>query len=107
MRELEAAWAPIHGAGEGAPLVTEDFAFEERLGDRGAIDRHEHIRTASAELVDRLGDQLFAGAGFSVDEDRCGRWRSLLDHAVDRPNRRCIADQPAETAVVLKLLSQG
>ena len=39
---LEAApVAPLVRAGEGALLVAEQLALEERLGQRGAVDRHE------------------------------------------------------------------
>ena len=41
VRQLEHAGAPIGGAGERPLLVAEDFALEQRLGNRGAVDRDE------------------------------------------------------------------
>ena len=35
------------------------------------------------ELVEGAGDQLLAGAGLAVDEDRGGGGRGLLDEPVD------------------------
>ena len=40
------------GAGEGAALVAEEFAFEERFGEGGAIERDEGTRFARAVEVD-------------------------------------------------------
>jgi hypothetical protein len=39
--ELETAAAPFVGAGEGAALVAEKFALDDRLGKGGAVDRDE------------------------------------------------------------------
>ena len=60
--ELEDAACGVVGAGERALLVAEQLALEQRLGDRRAVDRDERERRARAELVDRLRDQLLAGA---------------------------------------------
>ena len=60
--ELEAALPPLDGAGERALLVAEELALEQRLGNRRAVDRHERHGRARAQLVDRLRDQLLAGA---------------------------------------------
>ena len=42
--QLEAALPAIGGAGEGALLVAEDLALEQRLGNRRAVDRDERKR---------------------------------------------------------------
>src|SRR5262249_16723974 len=68
--ELEAALPPIGRAGERAFLVAEDLALEKRLGNRGAVDRHERKRGARAELMNRLRDELLAGARFAGDQPR-------------------------------------
>ena len=62
MRQLEHAGAAIVRAGEGPFLVAEDLALEQRLRDRGAVDRDERERLPRAQLVNRLRDQLLAGA---------------------------------------------
>ena len=68
MRQLEHARASIGGAGEGTLLVTENLALEERLGNRGTIDRDKRKCRPGAELVDRLRDELLAGARLSGNQ---------------------------------------
>ncbi len=106
IRELEAALAAVGRAGERALLVAEDLALEQRLGNRGAVDRHERHLRARAQLVDGLRDQLLAGARLAPDEHRCLRRRGLLDRLVDLPHLRAVADHLAERAVLAKLLPQ-
>ena len=69
VRELEASFASIGRAGERALLVAENLALEQRLGNRGAVDRHKRHLRARAELVDGLGHQLLAGARLAPDEN--------------------------------------
>src|SRR5690606_28661635 len=45
----------LHGAGEGALHVPEQFTFEQRLGNGGAVDSNEGALPASALRVDRPG----------------------------------------------------
>ena len=55
-------------AGEGAAFVAEQFAFQQRFGNGGAIDGDERRVGAVAVLVNGAGDQFLAGAGFAADE---------------------------------------
>ncbi len=57
------------GAGEGAFFVAEEFAFQEGLGNGGAIDAHIVGLVAAAQAVQGAGHQLLAGAAFSEDQD--------------------------------------
>ena len=104
--QLEAARPPVHGASERALFVAEDLALEQRLGDGRTVEPDEWRLDARAQLMDRLGDQLLAGAGFSKDEDRCRRRRRLLDDTVDGAHRRAVADDAAEAAAVGQLAPQ-
>src|SRR6185295_19640284 len=104
--ELEAALAPIGGAGERALFVAEDLALEQRLGNRGAVDRDERKAGARAELMDGLRDQFLAGARLTRDEHRCAGRRRLLDDLVDLPHLRAVADDRAEGAVLAQLAAQ-
>ncbi len=56
------------GAGERAPRVAEELGFEQRLGDRAAIDGDKRPRRARAVAVNRAGHQLLARAAFAEDE---------------------------------------
>ncbi len=55
--------------------VSEELALEEFPGNRGAIHRDESRCSASALRVNGASDELFADAGFSLDEygGRCRR----------------------------------
>ena len=64
-------------AGEGALLVAEELALGEGRGQGGAVDLHERPVLPRAERVDRVGDQLLAGARLPLDEHR-GRHRRHL-----------------------------
>jgi len=72
VEEQGAATGRLHQAGlarvrsgEGPPLVPEKLALEQRLGEPGALHRHEGPAPALAGLVDRPGNELLAGAGLA------------------------------------------
>ena len=57
----------LHGrAGEGAALVAEQFAFEQLLGNGGAVDGQERLLAAVAVMVNGPRDQFLAGAAFAA-----------------------------------------
>ena len=78
---LELALFLRHGSGEGALLVSEQLAFQQRLGEGGAVDGDEGLGRARAEAVQGAGHQFLAGAGFAEDEHR----GVLRSHARDQP----------------------
>ena len=53
--QLELALPRFVGVGEGPFLVAEQLAFQQRLGDGGAVDRDERLVAAAAQIVDRSG----------------------------------------------------
>ena len=65
------------GAREAAGQVAEQFALDQRLGNRRAVDRHERPAAALAAAVQRLGEILLAAAGLAGDQQ--------ADGAVDEP----------------------
>lgn len=66
---FDATDSGLGGTGERAAGVTEEFGFKQRFGDGGAVeDGHDLVR-AGAEGVDSGGDELFAGAGRTFDQD--------------------------------------
>src|SRR4029077_11327544 len=91
---------------ERALLVPEDLAFEERLGNRGAVDRNERKSGARAELMNRLRDELLAGPRLARDEHRRARRRRLLDDLVDLPHLGAVADERAERTMLAQLAPQ-
>src|SRR2546426_4391567 len=66
---LELADLELVGAGEGASLVTEQFALQQVPRHGGAVDLDEGPRPPRGEMVDRVGDELLAGAGLARDDD--------------------------------------
>ena len=66
--QLEAALAPLGGAGEGAALVAEHFRLDEIARQRRAVDGDERLARAGALAVDRRGHQLLARARFSCNQ---------------------------------------
>ena len=57
------------GVGEGPFFVSEQFALEERLGDRSAVDGDERFIAPFALIVDLARDDLFAGSVFTEQQD--------------------------------------
>src|SRR5262245_607813 len=68
--ELEDSLAVAIGAGERAARVTEQFRFEEALGQGRAVLGEEFPRTAGRSIVDGPRNQLLAGAALAMDEHR-------------------------------------
>ena len=68
--QFEFAGARFVGVGERAFFVAEEFAFEQRFGERGAVHGDERVLAAAAAEVDRPGDDFLAGAVFAEDQHR-------------------------------------
>src|SRR5207253_922983 len=69
-RELELSDRALGArAGEGAALVTEQLGLEELARERRAVDGDEGLSRARTTGVNRLGDELLAGAALADDED--------------------------------------
>ena len=65
---LEAAGVAAGGAGEGAGLVAEQFAFQQLGRDGGGVEGHERPFAARALGVQRARGQFLAGAGLAGDQ---------------------------------------
>jgi hypothetical protein len=73
VRLLEDALARRDGAGEGAPRMTEQLGLDQRRRHGRAVEHHERAMGARARLVQRLGQDLLARAGLTLDDDRHAR----------------------------------
>src|SRR5579885_612205 len=95
---LEAADASAFGAGKGAPLVTEQFAFQQRFGNGGAVDGDERSGGPVAVLVNGAGNKLLAGAGLAADQhaDRFGG--DAADFLVNVLHGAAVADDGVASA---------
>src|SRR5581483_516255 len=56
--DLELAALPRRRSREGTLLVPEQLVFDERVGDRRAVDRDERTRMARRQLMDRAREEL-------------------------------------------------
>ena len=91
---LKLAGLAIGGAGEGALLVPEEFAFQKRLRQGCAVHADERCRPPSARIVDRSCDKLLAGAALTTDQHRGSGRRHPLDLPDDIPQAGTRADHP-------------
>ncbi|OPY06021.1 MAG: hypothetical protein A4E61_00106 [Syntrophorhabdus sp. PtaB.Bin184] len=64
--KLEFAGLTLVGAGEGALFVTEELAFQERLGDSCAVHLDEGELLALAERVDHVEDDLLSDTALAA-----------------------------------------
>ena len=79
-------------AGEGAALVAEELRLEQVLRDRRRVDRDERAARARAVLVQRVGDELLAGARLAGDEDGDDALAEPADRAEHVLHRRRLAE---------------
>src|SRR5688500_18370383 len=66
---LEHSFSLRCGACEGTFLVAEELAFQKSLGERATIDRDELFRRSRTVIMDRPGNEFFAGSRFSLDQN--------------------------------------
>src|SRR5262249_28813232 len=104
--QLEAALLAAGGAGEGAALVTEQLRLEQRLGQRGAVDRDERLGGTARALVDRAGEELLARATLALDQHRRRRRRHLLDEHHRATEGRAATDDGALPQQIVEALLQ-
>src|SRR5215469_703642 len=65
IRSFKPSDSPLHCAGEGALLVTEELGSNERLRDRSAIDLYEGSICAFRSPMQRTCNQFLAGSSFA------------------------------------------
>ncbi len=75
------------GTGERAPLVPEQLALHQLLGNGGAVDAHEGAVAAEALLVNGPRDQLLPGSRLAGDQHAGGRGGYLRDEVADLLHR--------------------
>src|SRR5262245_5869425 len=89
---LEEAAAVLDRAREGAAPMPEELALEQRILECGAIDGEERSVGTRALAMDRAGDELLAGPGLALDQDRDRRRGSTLHQAEHVGHPRAGAD---------------
>ena len=66
--DLDQAQLPLARVREGAALVAEQLALDQRLGNGGAVQLHERTGRARRAVVQHARDRLLAGAALSRDQ---------------------------------------
>jgi len=83
-----------HGrrASECAALVAEQLAFDQRGGQRRAVDANELVSPATAAVVYGAREELLTGAGFAEQQHRGIKRRDLIDALEHDAHRRAGGD---------------
>src|SRR5207245_7768413 len=105
--QLKAANALGNGAGKGAFLVPEEFAFEQAGGDGGTVQLDEGLRAAPAEPMDGAGEHFFAGPRLAQQEYGGIRGRHGLDRLEDAAQRGARADDLWKVPLAAAVLGRG
>ena len=100
--DFEEAFLRDDGGREGAAFVAEEGGFEQLGGDGAGVDRDEGLVAAWRVGVDGLGDQLFAGAAFALDQDRRAAGRDLRDEVEEAQHVVAFADDVVEGVALLE-----
>ena len=66
----ETGFAFFAGSRKSPAFVAEEFTLQQFRRQGGAVHGDEGAAAPRAGIVDALGEKLFAGAAFSLDEDR-------------------------------------
>src|SRR5882672_4425770 len=85
--------------------MSKELAFQEIERNGSAIQLYERASAPRTDVVNRAGDQLLAGAGFSLDKNGGICRRDLLDLFEHRFQGRTVAYQLLESAPITVLVS--
>jgi hypothetical protein len=93
---LEDAGALGEGAGEGSFGVPEEGGLDQLGRDGAAVDRDEGAAAPGAGGVDGPGEQLLAGAGLALEQDRDGPRGDMAGAAEEAGHRLAAVDDGGE-----------
>src|SRR5258708_7220779 len=96
MRQLKAPHSLADGAREGPLFMAEKLAFQQACGNRGAIQLHESIRFARAEIVHGAGNQFLARARVSIDQHSGVSRRDRLNFPQNKLQSLAVSDDVLE-----------
>src|SRR6202000_98865 len=92
--------ALCYGAGESTLLMSKEFTFQQAGGNGRAIEFHEGIAMARAEIVDGPCNQFFAGACFTADQHGGISLSNRFDFGQHAAQRCAVAYDLLETGFV-------
>ena len=94
------------GAGERALFVAEELRLDQALGQRRAADFDERLLGPQRVVVNRVRDELFAGARFAADERGRVRGRHLRHLLVHLPDRAARPDDVRKVVLLPQFLAE-
>src|SRR3984885_1701893 len=100
---LETADLLRDGACESALLMAKKFAFQQIERNRSAIQFYVGAPAARADIVNRARDEFLARAGFTLEKNGGIGWCDSFDLSEDGFQRRAIAYQLLESALIMAL----
>ena len=104
---LEQAHASFRGPRKGTLFVAEQFALDQGVRNRGAVDGDEGLIPPRAVVVNRPGHQLFARAAFALDQDRAVACRQPAGSSrTGTASSRAIADHIVQGVAFVQLRVQ-
>src|SRR5262249_41550479 len=103
LRNLEASRPAFARASERSLLMPEKLAFDQRLWQRGAVDRDKRAIVPRAQTMNRARDHLFAGAALAGDKDAGFARRGLPQQREDLLHARRASDHLAENTLVAQV----
>ena len=91
--DLKFPFLAILGAGERSLFVAEQLAFQQRFGQRAAMDHHQWMITPRAGIVDGASHQFFSRAAFAGDQHRGIGGTDGFNGVHHAPHGRAVAHQ--------------
>ena len=96
----------LHGPGESAFDVSEEFRFDQRRNDRGTIDRNKGTFAARTGKMHGARDEFLAGAAFAEDQHGIIARADFFNHAVDAQHFFRDPDKIAKSEARMELFTQ-
>jgi len=84
-----------------AALVSEQLAFNQFPGDRGAVEGDERCMRVRSAFMNRASDQFLAGSTFPHNENRTPRIPRRFDPFVQLPHRGARSDEAVKVVASL------
>src|SRR5215475_1418544 len=96
-RYREKAFFRLHGSGECAFDVSEQFAFDQSWDERAAVHRNERLVAKRSRIVDGASHHFFSRAAFPKNQNRVNAVRRFGDDTVKLVHLGSAADDAAES----------
>src|SRR5581483_4111746 len=107
VRAFEQAARVVRGAGEGALHVSEEFAFEQRLRKRAAVDGNEGFGGARRAGVQRARDQFLSGPALAQDHHGAAGGGDGADGFLQLLHRGAGADDVLQRVAAVGVAAEG